>query len=133
MTASTRLNAAANIESEIERFRVANEEYVRRNRGLIRLQGIYNPSMGLLMGLGALLMLWRGGREVTAGRLSIGELVALNTYLMMLAWPMIAFGWVTNLFQRGTASWKRMLEVMDAVSDVSDAEVPAVGAMSDGS
>jgi ATP-binding cassette subfamily B protein len=51
---------------------------------------------------------------VTAGTLSIGELVALNTYLMMLAWPMIAFGWVTNLFQRGTASWKRMLEVMDA-------------------
>jgi ATP-binding cassette subfamily B protein len=120
-------------ESEIERFRVANEEYVRRNRGLIRLQGVYNPSMGLLMGLGALLMLWRGGLEVTAGRLSIGELVALNTYLMMLAWPMIAFGWVTNLFQRGTASWKRMLEVMDAVPDVSDAEVPASGALTDGS
>jgi ATP-binding cassette subfamily B protein len=119
--------------SEIERFRQANEEYVRRNRGLIRLQGIYNPSMGLLMGLGGLLMLWLGGREVTAGRLSIGELVALNTYLMMLAWPMIAFGWVTNLFQRGTASWKRMLEVMDATPDVSDAEVPAAGALSDGS
>jgi ATP-binding cassette subfamily B protein len=119
--------------SEIARFRQANEEYVRRNRGLIRLQGIYNPSMGLLMGLGALLMLWLGGREVTAGRLSIGELVALNTYLMMLAWPMIAFGWVTNLFQRGTASWKRMLEVMDATPDVSDAEVPAVGAVRDGS
>ena len=85
------------------------------------------------MGLGALLMLWLGGREVTAGTLSIGELVALNTYLMMLAWPMIAFGWVTNLFQRGTASWKRMLEVMDAVPEVSDAEVPHVGALSDAS
>jgi len=119
--------------SEIERFRLANEEYLRRNRGLIRLQGIYNPSMGLLMGLGALLMLWLGGREVTAGTLSIGELVALNTYLMMLAWPMIAFGWVTNLFQRGTASWKRMLEVMDAVPDVSDSDVPEVGAVTDGS
>jgi ATP-binding cassette subfamily B protein len=119
--------------SEIERFRLANEEYFRRNRGLIRLQGVYNPSMGLLMGLGALLMLWLGGREVTAGTLSIGELVALNTYLMMLAWPMIAFGWVTNLFQRGTASWKRMLEVMDAVPDVSDAEVPRVGALTDAS
>ena len=111
--------------SEIERFRAENEEYLRRNRKLIRLQGIYNPSMGLLMGLGALLMLWLGGREVTAGTLTIGELVALNTYLMMLAWPMIAFGWVTNLFQRGTASWKRMLEVMDAQPAVTDADVPA--------
>jgi ATP-binding cassette subfamily B protein len=108
---------------EIERFRIANEEYLRRYRTLIRLQGIYNPSMGLLMGLGALLMLWLGGREVTAGTLTIGELVALNTYLMMLAWPMIAFGWVTNLFQRGMASWKRMLEVMDAVPAITDAEV----------
>ena len=111
--------------SEIERFRAENEEYLRRNRKLIRLQGIYNPSMGLLMGLGALLMLWLGGREVTAGTLTIGELVALNTYLMMLAWPMIAFGWVTNLFQRGTASWKRMLDVMDAQPAVTDADVPA--------
>ena len=49
------------------------------------------------MGLGALLMLWLGGREVIAGTLTVGELVAFNTYLMMLAWPMIAFGWVTNL------------------------------------
>jgi ATP-binding cassette subfamily B multidrug efflux pump len=111
--------------AEIERFRLANEEYVRRNRGLIRLQGIYNPSMGLLMGLGGLLMLWLGSREVMAGTLSIGELVALNTYLMMLAWPMIAFGWVTNLFQRGTASWKRMLDVMDAVPEVRDDDPPA--------
>jgi ATP-binding cassette subfamily B protein len=111
--------------AEIERFRLANEEYVRRNRGLIRLQGIYNPSMGLLMGLGGLLMLWLGSREVMAGTLSIGELVALNTYLMMLAWPMIAFGWVTNLFQRGTASWKRMLDVMDAVPEVRDDDTPA--------
>jgi ATP-binding cassette subfamily B protein len=108
---------------ELERFREANEEYVRRNRTLIRLQGIYNPSMGLLMGLGALLMLWLGGREVVAGTLTIGGLVALNTYLMMLAWPMIAFGWVTNLFQRGMASWKRMLDVMDAVPAITDADV----------
>ena len=66
------------------------------------------------MGIGALLVLWLGSREVVAGRMTIGELVAFNTYLMMLAWPMIAFGWVTNLLQRGMASWKRMLEVLDA-------------------
>ena len=106
---------------EIERFRRANEEYVVRNRALIRLQGMYYPSMGLLMGIGALLVLWIGSREVVAGRMTVGELVAFNAYLMMLGWPMIAFGWVTNLLQRGMASWKRMLEVLDAVPAISDA------------
>ena len=57
--------------------------------------------------------------------MTIGELVAFNAYLVMLAWPMIAFGWVTNLLQRGMASWKRMLEVLDAVPAVSDAAVSA--------
>jgi ATP-binding cassette subfamily B protein len=107
---------------EIERFRQANDEYVRRNKGLIRLMGLYNPSMGLLMGFGSLIVLWLGSREVVAGRMTVGELVAFNTYLMMLAWPMIAFGWVTNLLQRGMASWKRMLEVLDAAPAIADAD-----------
>jgi ATP-binding cassette subfamily B protein len=110
---------------ELARFHEANAEYVRRNRGLIALQAMYFPSMGLLMGIGALLVLWLGSREVLRGRITIGELVAFNAYLAMLAWPMIAFGWVTNLWQRGTASWKRMLEVLDAEPDVSDAQVRA--------
>ena len=110
--------------AEIDRFRRANEEYVLRNRALIRLQGAYYPSMGLLMGVGALLVLWLGSREVIDGRMTVGELVAFNTYLMMLGWPMIAFGWVTNLLQRGMASWKRMLEVLDAVPAVADPPTP---------
>jgi len=108
---------------ELARFREANEEYVRRNRSLIALQGMYFPSMGLLMSIGALLVLWLGSREVVGGRMTIGELVAFNAYLTMLAWPMIAFGWVTNLLQRGMASWKRMLEVLDAVPTVADDQV----------
>ena len=99
---------------ELERFRRSNQEYLQRNRALIRLQGMYFPSMGLLMGIGALLVLWIGSREVIAGRMTVGALVAFNAYLMMLGWPMIAFGWVTNLLQRGMASWKRMLAVLDA-------------------
>jgi ATP-binding cassette subfamily B protein len=110
--------------AEIERFRLANDEYLRRNRALIRLQGAYYPSMGLLMGVGALLVLWLGSREVIAGRMTVGELVAFNSYLMMLGWPMIAFGWVTNLLQRGMASWKRMLEVLDAVPAIADSDSP---------
>jgi ATP-binding cassette subfamily B protein len=110
---------------EIERFRRANEEYIVRNRALIQLQGMYFPSMGLLMGIGALLVLWIGSRQVVSGRMTVGELVAFNTYLMMLGWPMIAFGWVTNLIQRGMASWKRMLDVLDARPAITDEHVPA--------
>jgi ATP-binding cassette subfamily B protein len=106
---------------EIDRFRAANSEYVQRNRALIRLQGFYFPSMGLLMGIGALLVLWLGSRRVVAGQMTLGELVAFNAYLTMLGWPMIAFGWVSNLLQRGMASWKRLLEVLDVEPLVSDA------------
>jgi ATP-binding cassette subfamily B multidrug efflux pump len=107
---------------ELERFRLANEEYVARNRELVRLEGLYFPSMGLLMGVSALVVLWMGSRDVIAGRMSVGDLVAFNAYLMMLSWPLIAFGWVTNLLQRGMASWKRMLEILDAVPTITDAE-----------
>jgi ATP-binding cassette subfamily B protein len=106
---------------EGERFRRANDEYVHRNRGLIRLQSLFYPVMGLLMGVGALLVLWLGSRQVVAGRMTVGELVAFNAYLMMLAWPMIAFGWVTNLLQRGMASWNRLLEVLDTQPRITDA------------
>jgi len=106
---------------EVHRFRLANEEYLRRNRTLIRVEGAFFPIMGLLMGVGALLVLWLGSRDVIEGRMTIGELVAFNSYLMMLAWPMIAFGWVTNLLQRGTASWKRMLDVLTAEPAITDA------------
>ncbi len=106
---------------EIRRFQDANEEYVRRNRALIRVQGAFFPVMGLLMGLGVLIVLWLGSRDVIAGRMSMGELVAFNAYLVMLSWPMIAFGWVSNLLQRGSASWTRMLEVLDAAPGITDA------------
>jgi ATP-binding cassette subfamily B protein len=112
-------------DAEIARFRQANQEYVDRNRMLIRLQGFFYPSMELLLGLGSLLVLWLGSGEVIRGRITLGEFVAFNAYLVMLTWPMIAFGWVTNMLQRGAASWKRMLDVMDAVPAVSDRDATA--------
>jgi ATP-binding cassette subfamily B multidrug efflux pump len=100
--------------AELERFRRANQEYLDRNKALIRVQGMFYPSMSLFLGLAALLVLWMGSREVIRGHITLGEFVAFNSYLVMLSWPMIAFGWVTNMLQRGMASWKRMLEVFDA-------------------
>jgi len=112
---------------EIARFRTANDEYLRRNRVLIKLQGAFYPSMTLFLGLGSLLVLWLGGREVIRGRITLGGFVAFNGYLVMLSWPMIAFGWVTNILQRGFASWERMLLVLDETPAISDATVTARG------
>ena len=112
---------------EIERFSEANREYVRRNRVLIRLQGLFFPSMTLFLGFGSLLVLWIGSRHVIRGQITLGEFVAFNAYLVMLSWPMIAFGWVTNILQRGMASWKRMLDVLDAIPDIDDRHVTEAG------
>ncbi|PYR93989.1 MAG: ABC transporter ATP-binding protein [Acidobacteria bacterium] len=116
---------------EIARFRTANEEYLRRNRVLIRLQGAFFPSMTLFLGLGSLLVLWLGGRDVIRGQITLGEFVAFNGYLVMLSWPMIAFGWVTNILQRGFASWRRMLEVLDQQPAINDARVTPAGRAAD--
>ena len=112
---------------ELDRFRASNEEYLRRNRVLIRLQGAFYPSMTLFLGLGSLLVLWLGSRDVIRGHITLGEFVAFNGYLVMLSWPMIAFGWVTNILQRGFASWKRMLEVLDQVPSIDDSRVTDAG------
>jgi ATP-binding cassette subfamily B protein len=120
-------------EAEIDRFRRSNLDYVARNRRLSRLQGAFFPTMTLFLGFSALLALWLGSRDVINGRITRGELVAFNAYLAQLAWPMIAFGWVTNLLERGMASWKRMLAVMDTVPAIvdesRDASRPIIGAI----
>ena len=107
---------------ELSRFRSSNEEYVHRNRALIKLQSAFYPSLGMMMGIGALLVLWQGSLAVVSGQMTVGALVAFNAYLLMLTWPMIAFGWVTNLLQRGLASWIRILQVLDSAPAISDTE-----------
>jgi ATP-binding cassette subfamily B protein len=107
-------------QAEIERFRRSNAEYLARNRRLIVLQGFFFPSMAFFLGLGALAVVWLGSREVILNRITVGQFVAFNAYLTMLSWPMIAFGWVTNMLQRGMASWKRMLEVLETEPAIRD-------------
>jgi ATP-binding cassette subfamily B protein len=118
-------------DSETERFRRSNLDYLEHNRRLSRLQGAFFPTMGLFLGFSAMLALWLGSRDVISGRITVGELVAFNAYLAQLAWPMIAFGWVTNLLQRGTASWSRMLMVMDTEPEIQD-EGPGLSALGSG-
>jgi ATP-binding cassette subfamily B protein len=108
--------------AEIERFRRSNLEYLRRNRTLIAIQGFFFPTMSFFLGLGSMLVLWLGSRAVITGRITLGQFVAFFAYLTMLSWPMIAFGWVTNMLQRGMASWKRMLEILDTEPAIRDAD-----------
>jgi len=106
--------------AELDRFRRSNLEYLRRNRRLIAIQGFFFPTMSFFLGLGSMLVLWLGSRAVITGRITLGQFVAFFAYLTMLSWPMIAFGWVTNMLQRGMASWKRMLEVLDTEAAIKD-------------
>jgi ATP-binding cassette subfamily B protein len=99
---------------EIERWRQMNDEYVRRNMRLVKLWGLLNPGFSLLAGLGAVIVLGYGGRLVLAGEITVGSLVAFGFYLGMLTWPLIALGWVTNLFQRGSASMGRLNQILHA-------------------
>src|SRR5690606_14690434 len=108
-------------DAERAKFLTANEEYVQRNRRLILLQACFYPLMTFGFGLAIAGFLWLGSREVILGRLTLGEFVAFHGYLAQLAWPLVAFGWVTNLVQRGTASWLRLLEVFDSVPTIVDA------------
>jgi ATP-binding cassette subfamily B multidrug efflux pump len=100
--------------AEIERFNTLNEEYLHRNLSLVRLWGVLHPAFSFLVGIAAVVVLGWGGAMVLNGRISVGSLVAFSMYLAMLTWPLIALGWVINLFQRGDASMGRLVEILDA-------------------
>ncbi|MEP7002650.1 MAG: ABC transporter ATP-binding protein [bacterium] len=110
--------------AEIARFAVLNETYVERNLALARLYGSMNPMFGLLAGLSVAVVLGVGGTLVVRGAISVGAFVAFGFYLTSLTWPMIALGWVINLFQRGAASMGRLLEVLDTQAEITSPESP---------
>ena len=118
------VKAYAQEDREIEAFRAASRAYADREMDQIRLSGLLWPLMGLLSGLATVMLLYVGGRDVVEGRLSLGESVQFGTYLTMLAWPMIALGWVMNLFQQGFASLRRVQEVLEAEPRIVDRSRP---------
>jgi ATP-binding cassette, subfamily B, multidrug efflux pump len=117
------VRAYAQEEAEIALFETSNQEYVTRSLPLARLLGMLWPTLEVLLGFALVLVLWLGGREVLLHKISLGDFVAFNTYIVMLTWPVIALGWVINIFQRGTASMGRIDEILVARSEITDAEV----------
>ena len=118
--AGTRIVRAYRQEaSEEERWRSMSDDYLRRNLRLARLQALMNPTFSLLGGAGSAVVLGVGGSLVVRGTITVGDFVAFAMYLTMLVWPLIALGWVLNLFQRAGASMARLNEIMDARPQVT--------------
>jgi ATP-binding cassette, subfamily B, multidrug efflux pump len=107
---------------EIGLFRALSWDYLKKNLVLARVQSIMWPLMFLLVGFSLIITLYVGGIQVIEGRISIGALTAFFGYLSMLIWPMIAFGWVTNILQQGAASMARLAKILETVPDIRDTE-----------
>ena len=111
-------------EAQEQEFDELNEEYLRKNLDLVISTGAFYPSLSLMAGMGMLVVLYVGGRLVIAGDVTIGSFVAFGFYLTMMIWPMIALGWVINLYQRGAASLSRIIAVFDTEPAIGEPEEP---------
>ena len=139
-------------EPEIAAFETSNREYIHRSLKLVRLMGMLWPTLETMLGLAIVLVLWLGGREVISGQttaglisslgtrttlfldgsMSIGDFVAFNTYMVQLTWPVIALGWVINIFQRGTASMARINEILVEQPEIEDSSAVKAKAAGEG-
>ncbi|WP_306521399.1 ABC transporter ATP-binding protein [Gemmatimonas sp.] len=117
--------------AEVARWHALGEEYLHANMALAKLNGLMSPGFALLAGLGSAVVIAVGGGMLIRNELSVGSYLAFSLYLGMLTWPLIALGWTTNLFQRGAASFTRVLELLEAepveVVDTGSAILPRGG------
>ncbi|HSS98669.1 MAG TPA: ABC transporter ATP-binding protein [Terriglobales bacterium] len=115
-------------EAEIASFEKSNTEYIARSLKLVRLIGMLWPTLETMLGFAIALVLWLGGREVLSTRITPGQFAAFLTYMVQLTFPIIALGWVINIFQRGTASLKRISEIFAEKPEIVDSEEAKAGA-----
>jgi len=107
---------------ETGRFRIMSKDYIRKSIRMVVIGGMFEPMIGFVIGFSFALVLLLGGRSVILASMSMGEFVAFNSYLGLLIWPMIAVGWVLNLYQRGRASLDRIVDVMEQKADIVDSD-----------
>ena len=122
------VRAYAQEKPEIESFDRANREYVDQNIKLIGTMSLFFPALSAFIGLTVVILLGFGGVQVTQGRVTLGTFVAFYSFLIQLIFPMIALGWVTNIFQRGAASMGRLNYILHAEPNIDDAEAAALPA-----
>ena len=114
-------------KSEIGRFERLNREYIARALRLVQLMGMLWPTLEFILGISMVITLLAGGHLVIQHRISVGDFIGFNTYMLQLIWPIIAVGWVVNIFQRGTASVTRIDELMKAQPAIDDSRsVPSL-------
>jgi ATP-binding cassette subfamily B protein len=123
------VKAYAQEDAQRLKFEQENESYLQSNMGLVKIWGAFYPLLAAIIGLGSAVVLWWGGRMVIRQEITLGQLVAFFAYLEMLTWPMIAFGWVVNIYQRGAASMKRLAAILDSESDIVDGPDGSVSAL----
>ncbi|HEY1254251.1 MAG TPA: ABC transporter ATP-binding protein [Terracidiphilus sp.] len=119
------VRAFAREESQIGLFERLNREYIARSLRLVQLMGMLWPTLEFILGISMIITLLAGGHLVVAHRITVGQFVAFNTYMIMLIWPIIAVGWVVNIYQRGTASVKRIDELLKAEPLIDDRSADA--------
>ncbi|TFG92737.1 MAG: ABC transporter ATP-binding protein, partial [Candidatus Atribacteria bacterium] len=107
-------------EPESKNFDRLSQEYLEENISLIKIWGTMFPLIFLFAEIGMAILLWVGGQQVILNELTIGELVAFLSYMEIIVWPMMAVGMVTNVYQRGNASYKRILELLEEKPDIYD-------------
>jgi len=114
-------------EGEAASYRKLNEDYVAKNMSLVKIWGFFWPLVTFFAGSATALVIWQGGAKAIVGSISLGDVVAFMNYLWIMVWPMIAIGWVTNILQRGSASMKRIQELLDTQPAITDPERPHRG------
>lgn len=114
-------------EGEAASYRKLNEDYVAKNMSLVKIWGFFWPLVTFFAGSATALVIWQGGAKAIVGSISLGDVVAFMNYLWIMVWPMIAIGWVTNILQRGSASMKRIQELLDTQPAITDPERPYRG------
>lgn len=128
-SAARLVRAFAQEEAQIQAFDASNREYVRRGLRLVQLMGMLWPTLEFMLGIAMVIVVLVGGHQVLTHRISVGDFTAFTVYTLMLTWPMIAIGWVVNLFERGTASVMRIHELLIEPPTIddrdADEDVPA--------
>ena len=119
-SAARLVRAFAQEEAQTAAFERSNQEYIRRGLRLVQLMGMLWPTLEFTLGLAMMIVILVGGHEVLSHRITVGNFTAFATYTMMLTWPIIALGWVVNLFERGTASVTRIHELLAEEPTIDD-------------